>query len=174
MELKDAIQLIDGLGNKKQPETWADLGCGSGLFTHALAHLLPSASVIYAVDKSPAPLDSLPNPQQITIQKIQLDFVKEPLGIRALDGILMANALHFVQDKISFLTRLRQSIQPGGSLLFVEYDTDRSNPWVPYPIGFKNLKTLLGNMAAVRITKLGERPSLYQKGNMYAVLVTIN
>ena len=43
MELKDAIKLIDGLGEKKTKETWADLGCGSGLFTYALAqHLLAS------------------------------------------------------------------------------------------------------------------------------------
>ncbi|WP_428665577.1 class I SAM-dependent methyltransferase [Runella sp.] len=173
MELKDAIKLIDGLGKSIAPEIWADLGCGSGLFTYALANLLPSESLIYAVDKSPISLDNQPNPNKITIQKKQLDFVNESLDFAKLDGVLMANSLHFVRDKVSFLNKLQQSVKVTGRLLIVEYDTDTPNPWVPYPTSFKTLKSLLEKLGYTTIRKLGERPSLYQKGSIYAVIVTV-
>lgn len=35
------------------PVRWADLGCGSGTFTLALAGLLPSGSTIDAIDLRP-------------------------------------------------------------------------------------------------------------------------
>lgn len=115
MELQDAIKLIEGLGEKKTKETWADLGCGSGLFTYALAHLLPPESLIYAVDKSSFALEQLPNPNLVTIQKQQLDFVNTPLNFKESDGILMANSLHFVRDKITFLAKLRPCLKKRGN-----------------------------------------------------------
>ena len=53
MELGEAISLIqtDEIIQDKQT-TWADLGCGSGLFTRALAGLLYTGSTIYAIDKN--------------------------------------------------------------------------------------------------------------------------
>lgn len=174
MELKEAIQLIYRFDQPDTPENWADLGCGSGLFTFALAHRLPPESVIFAVDKSPVVLDDFPNPNRIVIQKKQLDFVNDPLDFRNLDGILMANSLHFVQDKVAFLAKLQPCLKPQGHVLFVEYDTDAPNRWVPYPTSYPSLKKLLESAGFNRITKLGERPSLYQKGGIYALLATVN
>ena len=174
MELKDAIKLIEGLGEKKTKEIWADLGCGSGLFTYALAHLLPSESLIYAVDKSSAALEKFPNPNLVTIQKQQLDFINELSRFKELDGILMANSLHFVRDKITFLSKLRPCLKTRGQLLLVEYNTDVSNHWVPYPTGYKTLKALLEKHGFSDFTKLSELPSRYQKGNMYSAIGTIN
>jgi len=34
--------------------TWADLGCGDGTFTRALATLLPPGGVIHAMDPMPS------------------------------------------------------------------------------------------------------------------------
>lgn len=174
MELKDAVELIGGWSSPTRPETWADLGCGSGLFTYALAHLLPPGSLVHAVDKSAVSLDRFPNPHHIPIQKKQLDFVKDSLDLTALDGVLMANSFHFVRDKVSFLNKLRQCLNADGHLLIVEYNTDSPNAWVPYPTGFKTLKTLLESQGYVNIVKVGERPSRYQNGALYAVLATLD
>jgi SAM-dependent methyltransferase len=130
--------------------------------------------LIYAVDKSSAALEKWSNPNRVLIQKQQLDFVNELLRFEELDGVLMANSLHFVRDKIAFLAKLRPCLKTQGQLLIVEYDTDVSNPWVPYPTSYKTLKALLEKYGFSDFTKLGERPSLYQKGNMYAVIATIN
>ena len=42
-----------------RPGTWADLGCGDGVFTLLLAELLPPGSNVYAVDRDAADLIAL-------------------------------------------------------------------------------------------------------------------
>ena len=58
MQMNDAVELIkhDSIF-KSGEQDWADLGCGSGTFTMALASLLALDSTIYAVDKNKYSLD---------------------------------------------------------------------------------------------------------------------
>ncbi|HZP97702.1 MAG TPA: hypothetical protein VFC31_15390 [Candidatus Limnocylindria bacterium] len=49
----------------------------------------------------------------------------------------MANSLHFVASKRDTLARVRALGEPHGRLILVEYDTDRGNRWMPYPISFE-------------------------------------
>jgi predicted RNA methylase len=44
-----------------RPQSWCDLGCGSGTFTTALAQLLASGSMIHAVDLDPRALEYVPD-----------------------------------------------------------------------------------------------------------------
>jgi trans-aconitate methyltransferase len=166
MKISDAVNLIQGAGIAQTKATvWADLGCGSGTFTLALAHLLAADSSIYAIDKRK---QSITAPEHISIVFRQADFEHDALDLPALDGILMANALHYVANKEALLSRLLQYIRPGGGLLLVEYDTLRANPWVPYPIDFPHMKSLLQSLGMQQFTKLGERRSLYNASPMYA------
>lgn len=169
MELSEAIELIQNDHLLPAGSTvWADLGCGSGLFTFALAHLLKAGSTIHAVDRDPVVLQPLPNLNGVTIQTLQLDFVSNVLPLSQLDGILMANSLHFVSDKKTLLNKLSACLKPGGSFLIVEYDTDRPvPPWVPYPVSFRALEALFKKAGFSSIQKLGERASAYGRANMY-------
>jgi hypothetical protein len=56
MTHRDAVDLIDNswLRNLERPTRWADLGCGSGTFTLALADLLAPGSTIEAIDLHPS------------------------------------------------------------------------------------------------------------------------
>jgi len=166
MELQDAIQLIKA---DYTTGVWADLGCGSGLFTYALANLLPVGSTIYAIDQEPVRLTSRSNPAQQKIVPLQLDFVREALPVEGLQGILMANSLHYVKDKPALLRRLAKQLAPGGQWVIVEYDTDAANAWVPYPVKRNVLQQLLADEGFPRVTFLGERPSVYRAGRIYAV-----
>jgi ubiquinone/menaquinone biosynthesis C-methylase UbiE len=47
----DAAQLIGGARIGGGAMTWADLGCGDGTFTLALAAILPRGSIIHAMDR---------------------------------------------------------------------------------------------------------------------------
>ncbi len=173
MELSEAIALIqnDHLP-PSGPGIWADLGCGSGMFTFALAHLLKPGSTIHAVDKDPVILKPLPNPNGIAIHTLQLDFVADTLPLPPLDGILMANSLHFVSDKITLLNKLTACLKPGGCFLIVEYDTDRPTPpWVPYPLSFQALQPFFVRHGLTSVQKLGERISAYRRANMYAAWI---
>jgi len=171
MDIRDAITLIQQAAiDPAAQSVWADLGCGSGLFTYALAHLLATGSTIYAWDKGNTPLSSLPNPQQVNIKPGQLDFLKATLPVSALDGILMANSLHYVPDQAAFIEKVSAHLQPNGAFLIVEYETTKANPWVPYPIPFATLKALFHKTGFLSAVKLAERPSVYGSGNMYAAL----
>lgn len=171
MELRDAIALIKHADfmTPTQP-VWADLGCGSGLFTYALANLLAPGSTIYAWDKGNTSLSPLPNPQQIHIKPGRLDFLEAELPVSGLDGILMANSLHYVRDKPAFIDKVNTHLQENGAFLIVEYETTKANPWVPYPIPFNDLKALFYKAGFVSAVKLQERSSLYRSGQMYAAL----
>ena len=172
MTLSEAISLINnGLTRPKGPVRWADLGCGEGLFTLALASLLPAGSVIYGVDKN-NPLKKQTTAGGVDIIPISADFVTDPLPFNNLDGLLMANALHYVKDKTAFIHRINTLISNGAPLLFVEYDTDTPVPtWVPYPLSFLSLTKLFTGAGYAPARKLNGRRSIHGRANMYAALV---
>lgn len=170
MELHQAIELIqyDHLP-QPNPALWADLGCGTGLFTYALAALLTNPARIYAIDKKPVSLQKQTAPDQVTIVEQQLDFVNTALNLPVLDGILMANSLHFVSDKTTLIHQLSRSLKDDGGFLIVEYDTDIPNPWVPYPVSYDSLTKLFRATGFSDVTWINERPSLYGQARLYAV-----
>ncbi|HEY4209254.1 MAG TPA: methyltransferase [Puia sp.] len=168
MTIQEAVDLIAPAASllpAGHPAHWADLGCGAGLFTSALARLLPARSTIYGVDTHPT-LRQQDNPTAII--SIRADFIKDPLDLPLLDGILMANSLHYVKDKPALIQKLRTSMHPGAPFILVEYDTDKPvTTWVPYPISYESLKRLFKDHS---IQKIGVRPSAYGRANMYAAL----
>lgn len=114
---------------------WADFGAGTGTFTRALRSLLAPGGRIYAVDNDAAAIDAL---QKLgdAVTPIRADFSRVfTLPEPAIDGILVANALHFVPDAGAVLGRLVRLLKPGGRVVMVEYDRRAASPWVPYPIG---------------------------------------
>jgi SAM-dependent methyltransferase len=154
------------------PLRWADLGCGNGLFTEALAQFLPRDSTIYGVDLRPTLYSEVVN--GVALFPVKADFINIPLPFSDLDGILMANSFHYVEDKPAFLEKLKGYLKPGAPLLFIEYDTDRPVPtWVPWPVSFASLQPLLKNAGWTNVQKLAERPSAYGHSNLYAALATV-
>jgi len=151
--------------------TWADLGCGEGTFTLALATMLPDRSVIHAMDQDRSALRRIPSTYSGTsIVTHQGDFTRVPLPFDHLDGVLMANSLHYVADQ-SALLRALDSLLSCRRFLVVEYDTRQANPWVPYPIGQSALARLFRSAGYERIEVIGQRPSVYNRAPLYAALI---
>ncbi len=173
MDLKDAIQLITHKDfSTKDTRIWADLGCGSGTFTLALANILDDGSTIYALDSNAAAMSTIPvKYKQVTIKTIIADFIRDELQVEKLDGILMANSLHFVKEKEVLLTRLKSYMKEDASILIIEYDSKAANTWVPYPIDFQSLRTMFTRLGYMNISKLNTRASIYGNGQMYAALI---
>jgi SAM-dependent methyltransferase len=95
------------------------------------------------------------------------------LGETLLDGLLIANALHFVPDADAVLARLIPRVRPGGRLVLVEYDRRAASPWVPYPIPIARLPDLAraAGLSSPRIT--AKRPSAFG-GTLYAAAADID
>jgi ubiquinone/menaquinone biosynthesis C-methylase UbiE len=150
-----------------QPQTWCDLGCGSGTFTTALAHSLATGSAIYAVDLDPRALEDVPDRyDEVEIRKILGDIGSPSLRLPSVDGILIANTLHFIQEQQALMRRL---LSVTDRFLIVEYERSKPNRWGPYPVGFERLRQLFTEAGVERVEKLVIRPSLFG-GTMYSAL----
>ena len=162
MTIPDAAKLIHSNRiDNSVPQQWADLGCGNGIFTRALLTLLHKDRIIYAIDKQPESF------KEGRIKFIQLDFTKEVLQLPPLNGLIMANALHFVKDKLPFLQNIRKHLLPAGLFILVEYDTDAANRYVPYPLSFASAEILFQQAGFKGFEKINEHPSVYQRAGMY-------
>jgi hypothetical protein len=84
----------------------------------------------------------------------------------------MANAFHFVRDKKSFIKKIIPYFRNTPLFLFVEYDTNLPNPWVPYPKSFDSLKKLFNELGFSFVKMINEKKSLYRSGKLYSVLIT--
>jgi SAM-dependent methyltransferase len=151
-----------------RPQSWCDLGCGSGTFTTALAQLLAPGSMIHAVDLDPRALEYVPDHyDRVEIRKTLGDIGSPSLRLPRVDGILMANSLHFIQEQQALIRRL---LSVTDSFLIVEYERSKPNRWEPYPVGFERLRQLFTDAGVERVEKLAIRPSLFG-GTMYSALV---
>lgn len=120
--------------------TWADLGSGTGAFTLALADLLGPGATIHSVDRDSGALREQDRAMRTRFPGVALhvqvaDFTRR-LDLPPLDGVVMANSLHYVRDKAPLLALVRGYLKPAGRLLLVEYNADHGNPWVPYPMSY--------------------------------------
>ncbi len=102
----------------------ADLGCGSGVFTHLL-HRRGFDAV--GVDLSPKliALGRLKYPQ-VTFQEGDVEHL--PFATASLDGILLSGLLHHLPDPASCAAEAFRVLKPGGS--FVAFDPNRMNPFM--------------------------------------------
>ena len=173
MQLSDAVELLadSGVGSLG-PTTWADLGCGNGTFTLALAELLAPGSTIHAIDRDSSALRQIPTVhREVSIATYRGDFTSDPWPFAGLDGVLMANSLHYVADQPSFI-RACQPRMNRRRFLIVEYDTETANRWVPYPVAKRKLTALFETEGYPLVTFLGSRRSVYRRAALYAAIIT--
>jgi ubiquinone/menaquinone biosynthesis C-methylase UbiE len=147
--------------------TWADFGSGTGAFTLALAELIGPTGSIYSIDKNPGALREQERALRARFlnrmpgMHYLVDDFAQPIEISLLDGVIMANALHFVRNKDGLLRSIWGYLRPGGRLILVEYNVDRGNPWVPYPLSYATWETLAHRNGFVDTVLLARRPSRF-------------
>jgi len=172
MDARDAARLIEPAVTVGG--VWADLGAGTGTFTIALAGLLGPRGQVYAVERDARALAALHalatdmHGDRARITILRGDFTG-PLELPALDGVLLANSLHFVPDEQQspLLARLALSVAATGAILIVEYDNRPRSRWVPFPASLTRLETLSRDAGLSSPVLLGRRESEFG-GTMYA------
>lgn len=156
--------------------TWADFGAGSGAFTLALRELIGPEAEIYAVDKDRSRLAELEREYRVRfgdfahLHLLPADFSRA-VTLPPLDGIVMANSLHFFRDKETILRHVHSFLKPGGALLLVEYNVDAGNPWVPHPLSFETWLKLAPRAGFGEPRLLATRPSSFLRGFYSAISI---
>ena len=150
---------------------WADLGCGEGNFTLVLSDLLGDAGEVWAIDRDERAIRELRRRAGSRAIRMERADFREPLTALPmdLDGILMANSLHFVQNKGVILERLVAHLRHHGRFLLVEYEADHGNPWVPHPISLATWRRLAASVGLSEPHQLGTYPSRWL-GGMYSAV----
>ena len=190
MNLSEAIEMIrDAVG--VSAGVWADLGAGTGTFTRALTAVLGAGSTVYAVDADARAVRALrelasSTSSSVRVIAVHADFTRplelpglvrgdrgpgSHLAHAQLDGILLANALHFVRDAEGVLAGLVQQLRPGGRMVVVEYDRRGPSRWVPYPIPASRWPQLAASAGLTEPRITATRPSSYA-GILYTGVAT--
>lgn len=172
MNHSDHVRLIrDGVSGGGS--AWADLGSGEGAFTLALADLLGPGGHIYSVDTDARALREQRRELEarfpaVTLDQRAADFTR-PLDLPPLDGVVMANSLHFQRHKEPALRLVRAMLKPGGRLVLVEYNADKGNWWVPYPMSYPTWEALATANGFVAARLLATQPSRFLR-EIYSAL----
>jgi ubiquinone/menaquinone biosynthesis C-methylase UbiE len=174
MEHDEQVALIrNGISGR----AWAELGSGRGAFILALAEVLGPGGRIYSVDRDPSALRTQQSLMQArfpdaAITYLHADFTR-PLDLPQLDGILIANALHFVPypQQVKVVARFRNYLRPGGHLVLVEYDVACGNMWVPHPFRYERWKEMAEQAGFAQTRQLAYRAGSFLNGMYSAVCV---
>jgi SAM-dependent methyltransferase len=177
MDSRDAARLIAPAVHIG--ERWADLGAGTGTFTVALARLVGPMGGVYAVERELSAVEQLRGvarehaPERARIVVLPADFT-EPLELPALDGALLANALHFVNgdEQARVLRRIADRLVRTGALVIVEYDNRAPSRWVPFPVSLSRLADLARLAQLGAPEQIGRQRSMFG-GSMYAARLSL-
>lgn len=166
MNHADHVRLIAG-GIPVQGGVWADMGSGNGAFTLALRDIAGPDVRIYAIDSNQGVLrgliDQIGRIFPDTNLIVQVADMTGPVDLPPLDGIIAANALHFVEQRkqTAVLREWRSLLKPEGCLIIVEYDAEEGNRWVPHPISFRALQRMAANAGYQPPKQIGSRESQF-------------
>lgn len=173
MRDSEALDLLRAAIGDAEGEAWADLGAGGGVFTRALAKLVGAHGQVVAVDADERALAGLTRWARTAeggpkIAIISADIAR-PFALPLVDGVVMANVLHFVRDPAEVLGRIAGRLRPGGRLVLIEYEGWRPSPWVPYPVSFARFAELAAGAGLAGPRIAATRPSAYG-GELYVAV----
>jgi ubiquinone/menaquinone biosynthesis C-methylase UbiE len=124
-EIMDAMGIADG-------SVVADIGAGSGWFTIRLARRVGPQGMVYAEDVQPEMISAISR----RVQREGFSNVRPVLGLgsdpklpaRTLDAVLMVDAYHEVEDRVTMLRNLAKALKPQGRLGIVDFRLDGTGP----------------------------------------------
>lgn len=167
MNLSTAKSLIEPAMTNKTG-VWADIGAGTGTFTMALQNILTQGT-IYATDKNTHMLWRLEQVENVKLIIEDADFTT-PMNLPELDGIILANALHYVAEPEKILENIISNLKVGGTLILIEYELNTPNPpWIPFPIPQAKFREIASKVGLSNPVEIGKVSSAYGHQHIYSV-----
>jgi len=129
---EDCRMLLDAL-EVRQGATVCDLGCGNGFYTVELARRVGPQGVVYAVDIQPEMLRMLAERAAFeglwNIRPVLGTVIDPRLPAGEIDLVLCVDVYHEFSHPEQMLTRMHESLAPGGRLVLAEFRGE--DPAVP-------------------------------------------
>ncbi len=135
----DTFYLWALLGLVDPTLTVGDLGCGTGLLSHAIA---PYVHRVHAVDASPDMLDAAKRRLEgaANVQVHQGELESLPLHDGQLDVAMLSLVLHYAPDPARALAEVARVLKPGGRVMVVdmlphdraEYQQQMGHVWLGF------------------------------------------
>lgn len=124
-QIMDALAIADA-------SVVADIGAGSGWFTIRLARRVGPRGIVYAEDVQKEMITALQrraSREGFNNVQVKLGTNNDPrLPPSSLDAILMVDAYHEVEDRVTMLANLAKSLKPQGRLGIVDFRLDGTGP----------------------------------------------
>ncbi len=124
-------QIMDAMGIA-DASVVADIGAGSGWFTIRLARRVGPQGLVYAEDVQPEMINAITR----RVQKEGLTNVRAVRGQNndprlpagSLDAILVVDAYHEIEDRVTMLANLARALRPQGRIGVVDFKLDGTGP----------------------------------------------
>jgi len=124
-------RIMDALGIA-DASVVADVGAGSGWFTIRLARRVGPQGIVYAQDVQQEMLNAITR----RVQREGLGNVRPVLGrgsdprlpARSLDAVLLVDAYHEIDDRVTMLANISRALKPQGRLGVVDFKLGASGP----------------------------------------------
>ncbi|HBE91953.1 MAG TPA: SAM-dependent methyltransferase [Gammaproteobacteria bacterium] len=135
-EIYDRRQDIVNALDLKPDMNVADIGAGTGFFTHMFARLVGPKGLVYAVDITPdfiANIKRTSREQELTNVKTILNNERDAmLPENSIDLAFLCDTYHHFEYPQSMLTSIYRALKPGSELIVIDYRkiAGRSNSWV--------------------------------------------
>lgn len=124
-QVMDELRIADG-------DAVADIGAGSGWFTIRLAERVRERGVVYAQDVQAGMLAAITRrvgrEGYRNVQVVQGDGNTTRLPLNALDAVLVVDVYGEIDDPVSFLRGLTESLKPHGRIGIVNYKPGQGGP----------------------------------------------
>lgn len=124
-------RIMDALGIA-DASVVADVGAGSGWFTIRLARRVGPQGLVYAQDVQPEMLNAITR----RVQREGLANVRPLLGRgsdprlppASLDAVLLVDAYHEIEERVTFLANLARALKPQGRIGVIDFRMDGGGP----------------------------------------------
>lgn len=124
-------QIMDAMGIA-DASVVADVGAGSGWFTIRLARRVGPRGVVYAQDVQPEMLDAIARRVQreglANVRTIRGRGSDPHLPAGELDAVLVVDAYHEIDDRVTMLANIARSLKPQGRIGVVDFRLDGAGP----------------------------------------------
>jgi ubiquinone/menaquinone biosynthesis C-methylase UbiE len=116
-----------------------DVGCGIGDPTLQVAVLVGPHGRVVGIDLSEAMLATARERAAALglahVEFVAGDVTSMPLAASAFDVVLGRWSVNYLDDVVAALTRLRDTLVPGGRIAIAAWAPPEANPWLAVPLG---------------------------------------